>query len=68
MSSWILFFAVALAALSAIFYSASGMAFHGSNWATDLCWNARFFCHTPEVLAVAAAVFGALWIAVRLAA
>ena len=67
MSSWILFFAVALAALSMIFYSASGIAFHGSNWATDLCWHVRFFCDTPEVLAIAAAVFGALWISVRLA-
>lgn len=48
-----------LVAATGTFYVAGQLYGHGSSWATDVCYQAHFFCEHPQWLGVAA---GVIWL------
>jgi hypothetical protein len=67
MANVVLFFAVLLAGASIIFSSSGTAALGYPAWISNACSNIGFLCNDPYQVGIAAAVFGALWVIMKLA-
>ena len=62
MKNFILFVAIVCGGASFLFYTAAREAPDGSDWAIQVCRAANSLCHSPQLLAFAAAGLIALWV------
>jgi hypothetical protein len=66
MANLLLLLAVVLAGASVLFSNAFTAALGYPDWINSVCESVPLFCNNPQQLAIAAAVFGALWIIAKL--
>ena len=66
MANVLLLLAVVLAGASVLFSSTGSATLGNPGWITSVFASAPLFCNNPQQLAIAAAVFGALWIIAKL--
>ena len=66
MANVVLLLAVLLAAASIIFTNSVTAALGYPEWIHNACSNLPFLCNNPYQVGIAAAVFGALWIIMKL--
>ena len=66
MANLLLLLAVVLAGASVLFSNTGSAALGNPDWISSVCVSAPLFCNNPQQLAIAAAVFGALWIIAKL--
>ena len=66
MANFILFLAILFGAAGIVFYGASGVAGHGSAWASNVCTAAQLLCDSPQILVIAAAGLVGLWIVAKI--
>jgi hypothetical protein len=62
MRNFILFVAIVCGGASFLFFTAAKEAADGPNWASQTCKAASSLCHSPQLLAFAAAGLAALWL------
>jgi hypothetical protein len=62
----ILLLAIVSAFACLVFFSASGMAADGPNWASGVCSTAPSLCRSPQHLAYLAVGLAGLWLLMRL--
>jgi hypothetical protein len=66
MATLVLLLAVVLAAASIVFSNAVTAALGYPDWISDVCSNIPLLCNNSYQLGIAAAVFGALWVVMKL--
>jgi hypothetical protein len=62
MRNFILFVAIVCGGASFLFFTAAKEVSDGPNWASQVCTAASALCHSPQLLAFAAAALAALWV------
>ena len=62
----ILAFAIVCACACLVFFTASGIATDGSNWASEVCSTAPSLCRSPQHLLYLAVGLAGLWVIMRL--
>jgi hypothetical protein len=62
MRNFILFVAIVCGGASFLFFTAAKEASGGPDWASQVCKAASSLCHSPQLLAFAAAGLAALWL------